>query len=167
MSNDQPQVLRVLAGAISPSTGSHPMVPHYESGSPQHGGSPQRWVTHTREVVAGPSFIDADGTQRHHGAWLARIGDPHEIPLKRMQNGTLKDAPYLTEYKRHLRDGDLLPADEFTAQWAGLDWTKIKPIVDEHHGEAAKDAHEADVTELRARWQGQASTPVKASRAIV
>lgn len=57
----------------------------------------------------GAEYEDG-GEKRRHGAFAKRLGHIIEVPMS---------DPHVTEYIRHLRDGDLWPADEYTAQFSG------------------------------------------------
>ena len=83
------------------------MVPHYD-----HQASGRRsfhgWK---HDASLGPSFLDPATKQpRNHGAFV-KMPDVVEIPMT---------SDFVGEYVRHLRDKDLWPADEFTAQAGGV-----------------------------------------------
>lgn len=64
------------------------------------------------DTTQGPEFVDkGDGKTKRHGGFVRQTGAVVVIP---------PNSPYLTEYKRHLRDGDLWAADQATADAAGV-----------------------------------------------
>ncbi len=79
------------------------LVPNYEH---QEGGrrSFHGWK---HDATMGPAFVDENKVQHHHGAWVKGVGEVLEVPMR-------------GEYIRHLRDGDLWPADVETARAAGV-----------------------------------------------
>jgi hypothetical protein len=60
----------------------------------------------------GPGFVDpTDGQQKNHGGRVKQVDQVVVIAA---------ESPHRTEYLKHLRDGDLWPADEATARAAGI-----------------------------------------------
>lgn len=83
------------------------LVPHYE----QQEAGRRRFHGWKHDPTQGPSYLDPQTKQpRHHGAYVKQ-SDVIAVPLS---------SRYLAEYLRHLREGDLWPADEATAQRAGV-----------------------------------------------
>lgn len=85
------------------------MVPHYERMSNVGQGRPvvppHGWK---HDPTAGDEFIDPETKQKkNHGAFLKHAPDVIVVPD-------------CVEYRRHLRDKDLWPADQATAQAAGV-----------------------------------------------
>jgi len=74
------------------------------------------------------------------------------------------DAQHVGEYLRHLRDGDLWPADAFTAQFAGV---KFDPDFGGEHGDAAKAEQEAELAEIRELHGVPAPVKAEAAKAAV
>lgn len=97
--SDEPKLKVLARGSAS--------VPHYEAAPAIHGGAPPRRVSHVHEPFFGARYIDSDGHTRHHGAWVKRVGEVREVPNTR-------------EYAQHLREGDMWPADDATAQVIGF-----------------------------------------------
>lgn len=101
--------LRVLARGTA-------MVQHYEAAPAQHGQAPQRRISHHHDPNVGPRYLTREGplgdelVERRHGAWIKKVGDVQEVP-------------FTAEYFRHLRDGDLYPADDETASTIGFPFT--------------------------------------------
>ena len=75
--------------------------------------------------------------QDRHIAHVKQIGEVVQIPT---------DAQHIGEYIRHLRDGDLWAADEFTAQFARV---KFDPDFGGEHGDEAKAAQKAELADIR------------------
>jgi len=121
----EPQKLRFLAKGSA-------MVPHYES---QHGGT-RRFHGWKHDATLGPKFKHLDvmgretGQTAHHGAFVKQLGQIVSVGVR---------SQFAAEYLRHLRDGDLWPADEFTARMAKV---KFDPSFGAEHGEDAQAAHE-------------------------
>ena len=99
------QALRFLARGTG-------MVPDYAA----QAGGVRRFHGFVFDTSLGPKFQEKDdlgrvtGRVAQHGAFVKQIGLVVEVP---------SSSRYLSEYIRHLRDGDLWPADEATAQWCG------------------------------------------------
>lgn len=78
------------------------MVPHYEA-HPQV----RRFHGWKHDPTAGEEFVNHETQKRQMGG--AFVGHDEDI-----------EVPDTVEYRRHLRDGDLWPADAETAQAAGV-----------------------------------------------
>jgi hypothetical protein len=103
------------------------MVPHYERmGNVGHGRpvvAPHGWK---HDPNGGPEIVGPQpGQSRTEGAFVKHV--PEVIVV-----------PDCVEYRRHLRDGDLWPADQATAQAAGVPF-------DPHFGGDEELAHHAPV----------------------
>ncbi len=106
--------LRVLAKGTA-------QVPHYEK---LEGGINAR-ITHACLAI-GPEFQDEETRQmRRHAAFVKHVGVVLEVPDR-------------GEYRRHLRDGDLWPADIETANAVGV---SFDPDFGGEHHDAAKAEH--------------------------
>jgi hypothetical protein len=82
------------------------LVPNYEA---QEGGV-RRFHGWKHDASLGPSFVDeSTKVMHHHGGFVKGVGEVVELPMR-------------GEYIRHLRDGDLWPADEPTARACGAKW---------------------------------------------
>jgi hypothetical protein len=80
-------------------------------------------------VDIGALFVDPDDKQQKRNlVHVKRVGVEHAIEIS-MSN------PHVGEYIRHLRDGDLWPADQATATAIGL---KFDPDFGDEHDEDAK-----------------------------
>lgn len=113
--------LRVLAKGVA-------QVPNYEA---QEGGRNAR-VSHVC-LPLGPEFHDEEThTKRRHAAFVKRVGEVVTVPDR-------------AEYRRHLRDGDLYPADGETAAAAGV---KFDPSFGEEHDDSAMAEHVAALKEM-------------------
>ena len=130
--------LRVMARGVA-------QVPNYES---LDAGRNAR-VTHACLAI-GPEFKDPEtGQMQRHAAFVKHVGKVIEIPDR-------------AEYRRHLRDGDLWPADEETACACGVEFD---PNFGGEHTEAMQDEHEAAVEDLKKNPMVVApSNPVVAQR---
>jgi hypothetical protein len=103
------------------------LVPHYGA---QAAGM-RKFHGWKHDATMGPTFIDPETKQtRHHGAFVKHIGVDKAIEID------MRDE-HLGEYLRHLRDGDLWAADEFTARTAGVKWDKT--FGGEHDAEPAPE----------------------------
>jgi hypothetical protein len=118
------QKLRFLAKGTA-------MVPHYEAQKAQV----RRFHGWKHDATLGPQFKVKDDLGRetamtaHHGGFVKQLGQITAVGLR---------SEFAGEYIRHLRDGDLWPADEFTARQAGI---KYDPTYGAEHDEAAKARH--------------------------
>jgi hypothetical protein len=74
----------------------------------------------------GPEFVDSTGRKTNHGGRVKQVDEVVTIAA---------DDPHRSEYMRHLRDGDLWPADEATARAAGIAFEVH--FMGEHPGVAA------------------------------
>lgn len=112
--------LRVLAKGSA-------QVPNYEAAAAGQNGR----ITHAC-LPLGPEFFDDEAkVTRRHAAFVKYVGKVIEVPDR-------------AEYRRHLRDGDLYPADIETAQAAGVPFDKDfghehDDDVIEEHAAALKD----------------------------
>lgn len=103
-------------------------VPNYEA---QDGGINAR-ITHVC-LPLGPKFFDDDSkTTRRHAAFVKHVGKIITVPDR-------------AEYRRHLRDGDLWPADKETAAEVGVNFD---PDFGGEHDDAAQAEHIAALKEL-------------------
>lgn len=115
------------------------MVPDYES---QRAGV-RRFHGYRHDPTLGPKYqvLDergqATGMTANHGAFVKQLGEVVEVPFQ---------SQHRAEYLRHLRDGDLWPADEFTASQCGV---KFDPNFGDEHGASAKAAQDAALVEER------------------
>jgi hypothetical protein len=113
--------LRVLAKGSA-------QVPNYEA---QEGGRNAR-ITHACLAI-GPEFHDDDShTTLRHAAFVKHVGKVVTVPDR-------------AEYRRHLRDGDLYPADGETAAACGV---PFDPDFGGEHDEDAKAEHHAALLEF-------------------
>jgi hypothetical protein len=113
--------LRVLAKGTA-------QVPNYEA---QDGGMNAR-ITHACLPI-GPEFDDDESkTRRRHAAFVKHVGKVLEVPDR-------------AEYRRHLRDGDLWPADQETAAACGV---PFDPDFGDEHTEEAHADHVAALKEM-------------------
>ena len=62
----------------------------------------EEFVVHPGSMLPG----ETPGARKRHGAWVG--------------HDEVREVPMSAEYLRHLRDGDLWPADQATAQAAGV-----------------------------------------------
>ena len=86
------------------------MVPDYEA---QASGQ-RRYIGRVLDPSQGVPFKDDEtGQMKRHAVFVAKEGVEafHEVDAS---------TPHLAEYLRHLRDGDLLPGDKFTADLANI-----------------------------------------------
>jgi hypothetical protein len=95
-----------------------PCVPDYGA----HVAGQRRFVGRKLDTTRGVAFEDSEivpgpngkaqtvKTVRRHAVFIPH---PDELVKEHPLNG-----PYAAEYLRHLRDGDLIPADQFTANEA-------------------------------------------------
>ena len=109
------EMLRVVAQG---GENGGPMVPHYESLET----ATRRFVGRFLDRSQGEAFRDQDtGQEMRHAVFVAHAHDEfhpetgkslaiHEVPMT---------SRFVGEYIKHLRAGDLLPADTFTAELAG------------------------------------------------
>lgn len=105
------------------------LVPHYEA---QEAGQ-RRFHGWKHDATQGPSYIDPETKQsRNHGAFTKRVGIENVIAVPTTSR-------FRSEYVRHLREGDLWPADEFTAQQAGV---PFDPSFGGEHDASAPQGHE-------------------------
>lgn len=110
------RVLRFVAVA---GENGGPMVPDYDA---QRAGQ-RRYVGRYLDPNRGQPFIDADSNvPMRHAAFVAHAHDAlhpeTKAPLAVHEVATT--SRHAGEYLRHLRGGDLLPFDAFTAQTAGV-----------------------------------------------
>ena len=85
-------------------------MPNYEA---QSGGT-KRFIGRKLDPNQGTPFQDpVTKRMARHAVFVAVQGPEafHEIDAS---------TPHAKEYRDHLRDGDLLPGDPFTAEWAGV-----------------------------------------------
>lgn len=121
------QKLRFLAKGTA-------MVPHYEA---QKGGT-RRFHGWKHDATLGPKFEKLDdlgrgtGMHAHHGAFVKQHGQVIAVGVR---------SEFAGEYLRHLRDGDLWPADEFTARMGRV---KYDPTFGGDHSEDAKATAELE-----------------------
>lgn len=134
-------VLRVVAKG-GPLGG--PMVPHYESlmsGGARGSVSVRRFIGRRHDPKLGPLQEHPETrVMSRPGGFVAHLSTPEKIHAEAIFEIVI-DGPnaskFLREYAGHLRDGDLLPADEFTAGWADthrrpehpLKGTKFDPVL--------------------------------------
>lgn len=95
------------------------MVPHYgnqKAGIRSYVGrkldASQGSLFDSREIVRGPNGKPQLVTVQRRNAVFV----PSDAPVFEVDEGD----PHVTEYIRHMRDGDLLPADAETAKLAGV-----------------------------------------------
>jgi len=114
--------LRVLARGTA-------QVPNYEA---QDAGRNAR-VTHAT-IPIGPEFVDAEigGGKRRHAAFVKHVGRVLTLPDR-------------AEYRRHLRDGDLWPADAETAASCGV---AFDPLFGGEHTDEVLAEHHAVLVEM-------------------
>ena len=102
-----PKLRFVAAGGIN----GGPMTPDYAAQS--HGM--RRFHGRRLDSAIGQPFMNArkGGMPDRHAVFVAHEGAEaiEEVDFS---------SPYRAEYLRHLKEGDLLPADQFTAQQAGV-----------------------------------------------
>lgn len=115
-------VLRVVAKG-GPLGG--PMVPHYESmmaGGSRGSVSVRRFIGRRHDPKLGPLQEHPETrVMSRPGAFVAHLSTPEKIHPEAIFEIVVdgpKASKFLREYGEALRDGDLLPADEFTAGWA-------------------------------------------------
>ena len=102
-----PQMLRFVA-VHGPNGG--PMVPVYESLAVCR----RQFVGRRLDPAQGKPFVHPDTKQpMRHAVFVAHEDDAaiHEVAI---------GSEFVQEYLRHIKDGDLLPADAFTAAKAGV-----------------------------------------------
>lgn len=118
------EVLRVLARGRA-------LVPDYERAQNDKRNAFLGWSCQP----IGPEFTDPEtGSQMRHAGFVKRIGGVVSVPVR-------------AEYLRHLRDGDLWPADIQTAQIACV---KFDPAYGGEHTEEEKANQKSDLDELEA-----------------
>ena len=90
--------LRVLARGVA-------MVPHIES----YEAGARRFVGRKHDATLGAAFRDDQGVERRQGGWPPSHSpaEPHEVADR-------------AEYRQHVREGDLWPADKATADACGV-----------------------------------------------
>jgi hypothetical protein len=95
------------------------------------------WVA---DKTIGAKFIDADSkAEMRHLVHVKKLGLEHVIEIR-------MNDPHIGEYIRHLRDGDLWPADQETATRVGV---KFDPTFGGEHHDEAKAAQDADLAEIK------------------
>jgi len=115
------QKLRVLARGTA-------LVPKYEA----QANRLNSFVGWSCQAI-GPEFVDPETRQpRRHAGFVKRVGEVVELPVR-------------AEYLRHLRDRDLWPADEATAQIACV---PFDPKYGGEHDDKAKAARDSEVASL-------------------
>ena len=129
-----------------------PMVPDYQAqaaGRRQYHGrkldSSQGSVFESREIVKGPNGKTQIVTVQRRNAVFV----PHEEAVFEVAD----DSPFVSEYLRHLREGDLLPADQATADEAHV---KFDPTF-------ARSLHRVHAANLAAKAAGPAPGVVSAA----
>ena len=107
------------------------MIPNYEAAQ-SHGQAP-RFHTHKHDLSIGPEFKWSKHVNTQLGGKVAKAGAfvGHDYII---------EVPDTAEYRRHLRDGDLWPADQETAQAVG------RPFDPTFGGEAQDDTAPALVS---------------------
>jgi len=113
------------------------------------GSGMNRFHGWTLDSTLGKPFTDPATRQpRRHAVYLKKLGVEAAVEIS-------VDDPYYGEYVRHLRDGDLWPADLETAQRANV---KFDPTFGDEHGDKAKAEFKAAVADLVKR-HGQTPPP--------
>ena len=110
--------LRVLAKGMA-------MVPYYESFD---AGGRRRFVGRKHDATLGAAFRDENGVEHRQGGFPPSHSpvQPHEVDDR-------------AEYRQHVREGDLWPADEATAAACGV---RFDPSFGgEYESEGAPDVH--------------------------
>lgn len=101
------------------------------------------------DTTVGKPFVDPDTKQpRRHAVYVKTLGTENVVEID-------SEDPHFGEYVRHLRAGDLWPADIATAQMAGV---KFDATFGNEHGPDAKAQAKADLDALVAR-HGKTPTP--------
>lgn len=120
------------------------MVPDYAA---QAGGI-RRFHGYSFDASLGPKVEVRDelgrktGEVRNHGAFVKKLGAATDDVI------VISSAdPNRSEYIRHLRDRDLWPADEYTAQMVGQ---KFDPTFGGEHSDEAKASQKLALDEARA-----------------
>lgn len=108
-----PDMLRMLAVG---GPGGGPMTPHY--GAQAQGL--RRYVGRKLDVTKGVKFRDTQEIQGKNGqTQLVEVERRHAVFVPHPDEIVFEypvSGEHATEYLLHLRDGDLIPADAFTAQ---------------------------------------------------
>lgn len=89
------------------------------------------------KVAMRDEFGRSTAEVRNHGAFVKSLGEIVTVDFFDQHRG---------EYIRHLRDGDLWPADEYTAQLAGV---AFDPKFGGEHDDAAKAAQDKELDAQR------------------
>jgi hypothetical protein len=109
------------------------MVPHYEAQK----GNVRRFHGWKHDPTLGPKFKVLDHLGRpteetkNHGGFVKQLGQIISVGIH---------SEFAGEYIRHLRDGDLWPADEYTARMAKV---KFDPDFGAEHKQEAKAEQDA------------------------
>jgi hypothetical protein len=160
------QMLRMMAvgGAVDGHAG--PMVPDYGS----QAVGVRRYHGRRIDMTLGPlveheEMVRAPNGKQQVVKVMKRPAAfvPGDEPVFEIPSNT----PYIAEYLRHLRDGDLIPADEATAQFAGVsfDPTFARSLHRIHAEEKAREASApkgATLADISAAVAAAISKPVTA-----
>lgn len=113
----------------------------------------------TLDRTIGKPFNDPDTKQpRRHAVYLKNLGIESVVEI------SLEDE-HLGEYIKHLRDGDLWPADAASAAIAGV---KFDPSFGGEHGAEEKAAQTEQIEALKKKHgEEKAPEPPRAARAPV
>ena len=137
------------------------MVPDYQAqaaGRRQYHGrkldSSQGSVFESREIVKGPNGKTQIVTvQRRNAVFVPHEEAVFEVADRFWYVDKFVDNPFVSEYLRHLREGDLLPADQATADEAHV---KFDPTF-------ARSLHRVHAANLAAKAAGPAPGVVSAA----
>ena len=140
--------------------GAGPMVAHYDRMLPKDGGIGQRAFLGRRlDPTQGVEFDHVDPatkqlTRKRHGVFV-----PHDESGEVLIHDVPADTNHLSTYIREAQQGQILPADEFTAKAMGLPWDPAKGKLGGHY---EKSAHAAWVKEQAVAKAAEASAPAAA-----